>query len=127
MKPMVSKWAAMGYRMALSGDKIVLVFVGEGNPDPAVKDLIPELTAHKAELLEYLQRTDKHDQTADELRQAIQTAQTTGDLERLHDELTDLWDRGQVDHATAETLTRLMWERDRQFYQTEQRQVQHAT
>ena len=64
---------------------------------------------------------------AAELHQAIQTAQTAGDLERLHDELTDLWDRGQVDRTTAETLTRLMWERDRQFYQAEQRQVQHAT
>ena len=47
MIKIISKLTAMGYRMELSGDKIVLEYVGEGNPDPAVKDLIPELTAHK--------------------------------------------------------------------------------
>ena len=78
------------------------------------KNLDPARTGDKGNAATHL--------LADALHQAIQTAQTTGDLEQLHDELTDLWDRGQVDRNTAETLTRLMWERDRQFYQAEQRQ-----
>ena len=50
MKAIVSKWAAMGYRIELSGDKIVLEYVGEGDPDPVVKNWMPELTAHKPAL-----------------------------------------------------------------------------
>ena len=53
MKNIVSKWVAMGYQIALSGDKIVLEYVGEGEPDPAVKDLVPELTVHKLTHLEH--------------------------------------------------------------------------
>ena len=49
------------------------------------------------------------------LWQAIQDAPTRAELERLHDELTAAWDRDQVDRDTAEALTRLMWEKDRQI------------
>ena len=65
---------------------------------------------------------------AGQMRQAIQTAQTTDDLKRLHDDLTAAWGEKQVDRDTAESLTRLMWEKDRQLYQAEikPRQVEHA-
>ena len=65
---------------------------------------------------------------ATQWHQAIQTAQTTDDLKRLHDDLTAAWGEKQVDRDTAESLTRLMWEKDRQLYQAEikPRQVEHA-
>ena len=52
-----------------------------------------------------------------ELWKGIQEAKNTSDLVGLHDELTSAWNQRKIDRKTAETLTRLMWERDRQFYQ----------
>jgi hypothetical protein len=104
LKNIVSKWATMGYRMALSGDKIVLEYAGEGEPDPAVQDLIPELTAHKAELLLYLQWTDTQGHSAEELRQAIRQARDWQDLSGLLDGAQAALERGEVSREEAEGL-----------------------
>ena len=53
------------------------------------------------------------------LRQAVQTAASEEQLERLHDQLTAAWNKGEVDQDAAENLTRLMWERSLQLYRTE--------
>jgi hypothetical protein len=53
------------------------------------------------------------------LHQAVQAATSEEQLERLHDQLTAAWNKGEVDQEAAEDLTRIMWERSRHLYRTE--------
>lgn len=54
--------------------------------------------------------------------QVIPTA-SEQELEHLHDRLTSAWNKGEVDRDTAETLTRLIWNRSRQIEKTAKPQV----
>ena len=48
-----------------------------------------------------------------EFPQRIEAAETMEDLAALHDELTQAWNNGEVDHEVVESLTALLWKRDK--------------
>ena len=54
-----------------------------------------------------------------EFPQRIEAAETMEDLAALHDELTQAWNNGEVDHEVVESLTDLLWKRDKMLQASE--------
>ncbi|MBM3436746.1 MAG: hypothetical protein FJY07_11080, partial [Bacteroidetes bacterium] len=59
MIEIIRKLEKSGYRVSLSGDKVVLDFIGKDMPERnEIAPLIEQLKKHKAEAIEFLQKAE---------------------------------------------------------------------